>query len=239
MDNCGNAQHPETCLCDVRLLGVQVDPDAIAGMWMGKRMAEVRDYDLTDRNHIVDWLSDLVSFHDEFKINNVPEIQDIPMLGRDPNPVSYWKQVRDTVTMMVANYPIDSVLVALDHIGVSLDDFIEAMTVKKLGRNITRDEYVAFEMDMLEPDPNYVAVGRKHNLGRSTVGKFRALLEPLAVRRNGAGSNPKLVKRDLHNMAMSEMTADEVIAVMKERYNATYTKQAVYNYRSYHKKRLS
>jgi hypothetical protein len=239
MDNCGNVEHPETCLCDVRLLGVQVDPDAITGMWMGKRIAEVRDYDLTDPKHIVEWLSDLVSFHDEFKTSHVPEIEDIPMLGRDPNPACYWKQIRDTVTMMVANYPVGSVLVALDHIGVSLDDFIVAMTVNKLNREITRDEYTAFEVDMLEPEPNYAAIGNKHNLGRSTVGKFRALLEPMAIRKNGAGSNPKLVKRDLHNMAMSSMTADEIIAVMQERYNATYTRDAIYNYRSYHKKRLS
>ena len=237
MYSCGVFGHSDTCLCDVQPLGVQVDPIAVMNMWLGDRIADIYDYDLTDKRDIVEWLSSVTEFHDEFMSKRVPDIQDVPMLVRDPNPTSQWKQVRDAVGMMIANYPIDSVTVALDHLGVSFDEFIEAMTVKKLTREITLEQYLAFEADMLEPNPNYAEVGRKHDIGRSTIGKFRELLEPLAVRRNGAGSNPKLVKRDLHELIMSDTPTQEIVDTMKERYNVTYTKGAIYNYRSYHKER--
>lgn len=235
MINCGVVGHSDACLCDVQPIGVQMDPVAVQNMWMGARLAEIQGYDLTDSRDIVSWLSDVVGFHDEFMAKRIPEIQDIPMLVRDPNPAAHWKNIRDLVAMIIANYPIDSAIKAVDHIGVTFDDFIEAMTVSKLTREFTLEQYLAFEADMLEHDPNYSEICRKHNLGRSTVGKFRDLLMPLAVRRNGTGSNPKLVKRDLHDLIMSDTPTEEIISVMKERHGLTYTRAAIYNYRFYHK----
>lgn len=235
MKNCGWPNHADSCLCDVRYLGVTIDPDAVRGMWMGDRVAEVQGYNLTDRRDVLNWLSDVVMLHDEFTANHVPHIDEVMPIGDNPNPVEHWKEIRDGVAYVVRNYPITSVLVALDKLCVSFDQFIEAMTVRKLTREITLEQYVAFEADMLEPKPNYTQICKKHNLGRSTVGKFQKLLEPMSVRRNGDAGDLGLVKRELHNLIMSDATSEEIIEIMRQRYGMTYSKQAIYSHRSYHK----
>lgn len=235
--NCGHDDHSEYCLCDVGFLGVRLDPTAIQGMWMGDRVAEVRDYDLTDRRDIVEWLADVTFLHDQLRANYVPKIEDIPPIQFNENTLIYWKSIRDGVAAMLRNYPVNSVLGALRHLEVSLTDFLVAMTVNKLGRLVTEDEYLAFERDMLQPHPNYADIGRRHGFGRNTVRSFRNMLEPVVVRLHGSGNNLRIVKREFHDLIMSGSPADEIIKQIKERYGVTYSRSSVYNYRHQHQGR--
>jgi hypothetical protein len=234
MKNCGHEDHSEYCLCDVGLLGVRIDPTAIQGMWMGDRIAEIRDYDLTDRRHIVEWLADVTALHDAMRSNYVPNIEDVPVVRFYENRLVYWKAIRDGVTTLMRNYPVNSVLDALRKLEVSLTDFMVAMTTNKVERMFTDDEYRAFEAEMLAQKPNYAAIGRRHGLGRNTVRSFRALLEPAVIRIHGSGNNLRIVKREFHDLIMSGGNADDIIKEIKEKYGVTYSRSSVYNYRSQH-----
>lgn len=232
--DCGHDDHSEWCLCDVGLLGVQIDPVAVQGMWMGDRVAEVRDYDLTHRRDIVEWLADVTYLHDCLRLNYVPNIEDVPPVQFTSNSLVYWKAIRDGVAALIRNYPVNSVLDALPRLQVSLTDFLVAMTTNKLERVMSDDEYREFERDMLEHRPNYAEIGRKHGFGRNTVRSFRALLEPAVVRLHGSGNNLRIVKREFHDLIMAGGSAEEIIEQIKQRYGVTYSRSSVYNYRSQH-----
>jgi len=235
MKNCGHDDHSEYCLCDVGLLGVRVDPNAVRGMWMGDRVAEIRDYDLTDRRHIIEWLADVTMLHDAMRANYVPNIEDVPPVQFNENSLVYWKAIRDGVAALIRNYPVNSVLDALPKLQVSLTDFLAAMTTNKIERWFTDDEYRAFEADMLLQKPNYAEISRRHGLGRNTIRSFRALLEPAVVRLYGTGNNMRLVKREFHDLIMSGRPADEIIQEIKDKYGVTYSRSSVYNYRNQHR----
>jgi hypothetical protein len=234
MKTCGHDDHSEYCLCDVGLIGVRIDATSVQGMWMGDRVAEIRDYDLTSRRDIVEWLADVTALHDALRGNYVPKIEDVPPVQFNENSLVYWKAIRDGVTAMIRNYPVNSVLDALPKLEVSLTDFMVAMTTNKIERILTPDEYRAFEVDMLRRNPNYAAVGRLHGLGRNTVRSFRALLEPVVIRIHGSGNNMRIVRKEFHDLIMSGRPADEIIKEIKEKHGVTYSRSSVYNYRNQH-----
>ena len=53
-------------LGDIIPIGVELNSDAIKGMWMGDRIAELKGYDLSNKNDLLNWLEAVTEIHDKF-----------------------------------------------------------------------------------------------------------------------------------------------------------------------------
>ena len=234
MKNCGNSDHSEYCLCDVPTLGIKMDPVAVQHMWMGDRVAEIRDYDLTHKWDVVEWLADLVTLKDAQRANYLPTMHEIPALEKRQNPLEWWRDIRETVGKIARHYPIDTIMVALNQLQVDIDEFMPAMSTGKVARHLTAQEFADFEKEMLERKPNYAAVGRKYGLGRSTILSFKKLFEPMHLRKYGVGGDMKLVRREFHELIKNVMGANETLALIEQKYGVKYSKFAYYDYKKNH-----
>jgi len=224
-------------LDDVTPIGVSQDSLAIQNMWMGKRIAETMRYDLSNRHDIVSWLASVTDFHDKYIESSgtcVLDYDSLQPLVVDPNILVHWKNIRETVINAVRQFPVKSVLDVLEKIDVSLADFMVAMTTNKFGRYISREQFVAFENDMLVKGAIMSKIVVKHGIIRNLVIAFRDLYEPMVIRLHGQGNDMTLVRKEFHDLIRAGTNPKEIVAFIKEKYDISYTLGAIRNYRKVH-----
>jgi hypothetical protein len=224
-------------LDDVTPIGVSQDSLAIQNMWMGKRIAETMGYDLSNPQHILSWLASVTDFHDKYVESSgtcVLDYDSLQPLVVDPNILVHWKNIRETVINAVRQFPVKSVLDVLDKIDVSLADFMVAMTTNKFGRYISREQFIAFENDMLVKGAIMSKIVVKHGIIRNLVIAFRDLYEPMVIRLHGQGNDMTLMRKEFHDLIRAGGNAKEIIAFIKQKYNITYSPDAIRYYRKVH-----
>ena len=224
-------------LDDVTPIGVSQDSLAIQNMWMGKRIAETMGYDLSNPQHILSWLASVTDFHDKYVESQgtcVLDYDSLQPLVADPNLLVHWKNIRETVINAVRQFPVKSVLDVLDKIDVTLPDFMVAMTTNKFGRYISREQFISFENDMLEKGAIMSKIVVKHGIIRNLVIAFRDLYEPMVIRLHGQGNDMTLVRKEFHDLIRAGTNSKEIVAFIKEKYNVSYTLDAISNYRKVH-----
>lgn len=186
---CGQANHTQDCLCDVPYLGVQINDDAINGMWQGNRVADILGTDFTDDDSVLQWLTTIVDVHDkwaESQGNYAVSFEEIPPLElMEGSVVSQWGQIRRAVKYCVTTFPVRSVVDVLEKLRVDADLFMTAFTTNKFPQKMSYDRLRSLEADMLAEKPNYAEVGRKHGIPRQVIVNFRNLLAPIRKRQHG------------------------------------------------------
>lgn len=224
-------------LDDVTPIGVNQNSLAIQNMWMGKRIAETMRYDLSNPRDIVSWLASVTDFHDKYVESQgtcVLDYDSLQPLVADPNLLVHWKNIRGTVINAVRQFPVKSVLDVLEKIDVTLPDFMVAMTTNKFGRYISREQFIAFENDMLEKGAIMSKIVVKHGIIRNLVIAFRDMYEPMVIRLHGQGNDMTLMRKEFHDLIRAGTNPKEIVAFIKEKYNISYTLGAVRNYRKVH-----
>jgi hypothetical protein len=191
---CGVYEHDAECLCDVPTLGVQISADAVNGMWLGDRIASILGIDERgwDRDTVLQWLETLVMVHDRHRDMSdfqAPTLAEVMPVGYRGNPLEFWAAIRRAVQDCVTRFQVDSVLDVLPRLGVSFSEFLSAVSSGKYAGDMDEDGWRAFEADMLDYRPNYAAVCRKHGVSRQSMVTFRALLDPIHVRKHGQKPN--------------------------------------------------
>jgi len=224
-------------LDDVTPIGVSQDSLAIQNMWMGKRIAETMGYNLSNRQDILSWLASVTDFHDKYIESSgtcVLDYDSLQPLVVDPNLLVHWKNVRDTVINAVRQFPVKSVLDVLEKIEIPLSEFMVAMTTNKFGRYISREQFVAFENDMLEKGAIMSKIVVKHGIIRNLVIAFRDLYEPMVIRLHGQGNDMTLMRKEFHDLIRAGNNPKDIVQFIKDKYNISYTLGAIRNYRKVH-----
>ena len=109
-----------------------------------------------------------------------------------------------------------------------------AMTTNKFGRYISREQFVAFENDMLDKGAIMSKIVVKHGIIRNLVIAFRDLYEPMVIRLHGQGNDMTLMRKEFHDLIRAGTNPKEIVAFIKEKYDISYTLGAVRNYRKVH-----
>jgi hypothetical protein len=227
-------------LDDVTPIGVELNSDAINGMWMGDRIAYLKGYDLSNRRDILSWLEAVVEIHDQFVAEFMADkFDDLRPLDLPENPLVRWKIIRDSVYNAVKQFTdVTSVLDVIDKLGVSLDEYMTAFSTNKFGGYMDRKAFASFENDMLKERPNYMQIVRKHGLNRNMVKSFQELYEPLVVRMYGRGNNLGLIRKEFHDMILAGTIPDkEIVEMINTKYNTTYVIDTVRWHRRQMKKK--
>ena len=187
--NCGNIKHQDDCLCDVTPIGVKIDADAVNGMWLGDRVADILHTDFTDPDDVLSWLETVTATHDKWVESHdlyAVSFDDIgPIMLIDGPLLSQWGQIRKAVKYCVTNFPVRSFVDVLERLCIEPDLFMTAFTTNKFNQKMTYDRLRALEKDMLADAPNYAEVGRKHLIPRQVILNFRQLLAPIKARQQG------------------------------------------------------
>ncbi len=217
-------------LDDVTPIGVNISSDAINGMWMGDRIAYLKGYDLSNREDILSWLEAVTELHDQFVEQFMGDkFDELQPLELPTNPLSRWKIIRDSVIIAVRQFnDVTSVLDVLDKLGVSLDEFMVAMTTDKFTGSMSREKYLQFEQDICQARPVYMQLVRKYGINRNLMKSFQNLYEPLVIRIHGRGNDLGLIRREFHEMIMAgTMTDKEIVKLINDKYGTSYVVDTV------------
>lgn len=172
---CGHIEHPDTCLCDVKPLGVRIQVDGVRDMWMGRALAELRGHSAPwTTESMLDYFDDLMHLYDEWvKRRIVVELPDeLPACfePRDWGTKNFqkWQAIRLTIQQAMDKYaaPMSTVL---KHFGVSPQDFLLAYTSNR-HHNIrihTYEEVDELEAMLLVAEPRLEPVKARFGLTRA------------------------------------------------------------------------
>jgi hypothetical protein len=229
-------------LDDVTPIGVSINSDAINGMWMGDRIAYLKGFDLTNRRDIISWLEAVTEIHDQFvaefladKFDDLQPLEQLPT-----NPLQRWKIIRDSVMNAVRQFEnVTGVLDVLNKLGITLDEFMVAMTTNKFDGEMDEAKFLAFEQAMCSSRPIYMQIVRKYGVNRNLIKSFQELYEPIVVRTHGRGNNIGLIRKEFHDMIMAGTIPDkEIVETINKKYNTTYKVDSVRWHRRQSKKNV-
>lgn len=227
----------EHSLSDVTPIGVELNSDAIKGMWMGDRIAHIKGYDLTNRRDILSWLESVTEIHDQFVEQYLgASFNDLEPLELPTNPLMRWQIIRDSVANAVKQFAdVTSVLDVLDKFGVTLDEYLVAFSTNKFAGHIDRETFAQFESDMCRKRPNYMELVRKYGLNRNMVKGFRKLYEPLVIRQHGHGNDVGMIRKEFHDMIMAgEIPDKQILETINGKYGTAYVLDSI----RWHRKRM-
>lgn len=227
-------------LDDVTPIGVNINSDAINGMWMGDRIAYLKGYDLSNSRDILSWLEAVTELHDQFVAEFMGgSFDDLQPLELPTNPLQRWKIIRDSVANAINQFTnVTSVLDVIDKLGISLDEYMTAFSTNKFGGYIDRKTFLEFESEMISERPIYMKIVRKYGLNRNMVKSFQELYEPLVVRIHGRGNNLGLIRKEFHEMILAGTIPDkEIVEMINTKYNTTYIVDTVRWHRRQMKKK--
>ena len=132
---CGTPTHNNECLCDVRTLNVNIQiSDGVHGMWMGRELADIRDYGCPWTNEtILNYFEDLTKFHDKWcesiKAVHLPDLaSQLQALDLDNETFSKWKIVREYVQEAYNKYRDLDLVQVLDALCISPQLWLQACT---------------------------------------------------------------------------------------------------------------
>lgn len=182
------------CLCDVTPIGVTITRDAVYDMWLGERVCEILGYNSGlghewTKSDILTYLETLVEVHDKFietggyLAYSLDEIQPLQMSGNKAND---WKHIRDSVLLYAKQYPEVPVLDIIKKLGLSLPQFIEAVTVNKARHIMTEQEFQSLCAACLADKPNFAKIGRDHQTGKNTMGYYKKLFRTIKTAKTDA-----------------------------------------------------
>lgn len=224
-------------LDDVTPIGVELNSNAINGMWMGDRIANIKGYDLTNQRDILSWLETLVEVHDQYVAEYLgASFNDLEPLVLPTNPLVRWRIIRDTVTNAVKQFAdVTSVLDVLDKLGVTLDEYMVAVSTNKYTGSIDRETFAQFESDICRKRPNYMELVRKYGINRNMMKTFREIYEPLVIRQHGHGNDVGMIRKEFHDMIMlGEIPDKEILQIINGKYGTNYVLDSI----RWHRKRM-
>ena len=177
------------CLCDVTPRGdITISVNAVHDMWQGERIAEILRYPGIagwDNTKILHYLTTVTNVHDKFietscygGVNGFESIEPLNMPA-NMKMLNRWKMVRDSVKAIVNQYPTIPILVILAQIGVSLHDFIQAVTGGKAVRYMNETEFSSFNAELMGENPNFAGIGRRYQTGVNTMNFYKTLYKKL------------------------------------------------------------
>jgi len=234
---CGVLEHPEDCLCDVKL-PAEPTPirvrDAVGEMFMGPSVCELRGYSVPwTPNKMLDYFVDLCRFYDVWvntqdaeDENQIRSLADVPRkldLSREYTFRRY-STIRDTVKMCMDNLDVPLVHI-LQHIGVTADQFMEAVTSGKTPHlSFTYEDLTKLDRAMMTKSLSYTGIAREMGL---TVMMVRGLIKYWRIRREKQ-PHEQTAKERMHDLAInSSKSAAEICDIIQQEYGVIYHRSAV------------
>jgi hypothetical protein len=209
-------------------------------MWLGERIAYLKGFDLSKRRDIISWLEAVTEIHDKFVGEWVAESFDkVEPLELPTNPLQRWMLIRNTVAETLKQFEeVTGVLDVLNKLGVTLDEFMVAMSTNKFEGEMNETKFLAFEQAMCSPRPVYMQIVRKYGVNRNLIKTFQELYEPLVVRTHGRGNNLGLIRKEFHEMILAGTIPDkEIVELINKKYDTTYVVDTVRWHRRQMKKK--
>ena len=135
VDQCGIAEHPSECLCDVDLVAHPVPTGWITSvddMWMGREICSLMGLELPlDEDGLVKLLEAMTYAKDRWDHSLLQTDPDEVLIINDPscwNPTTRWGRIRHEVKRMLSHRPQPLLLEVLETLKVSVDEFVGAVT---------------------------------------------------------------------------------------------------------------
>lgn len=189
---CGVSDHPDECLCDV-VIGTPTPilvRDAVAEMWQGPTIAEIRDYGRpwTDAS-ILDYFADLTKGYDAWRSSGIPEIVQAREEGEvDLRYHGELKQIRTSVRSALSHdNPKPNIETVLQALGYTAEQFTSAVTTNKWVVDI--GVLNRFEARILEGFPSLASLGREFGISveiaKNLFGYWNIPYEPKGVTSKG------------------------------------------------------
>lgn len=234
---CGVLEHPEECLCDVKL-PAEPTPirvrDAVNEMFMGPSVCEYRGYSVPwTPNKILDYFVDLCRFYDAWTITQDAETEirslaDVPTkLDLSGPTYKRWETVREAVRLCMEQLDVPLVHI-LQHINITPDEFMEAATVNRAPRSLTYEDMTKLDKLMMDKSLSYADIAREMQFGKMMV---RGMVKYWRVRREKQ-PHEQTAKERMHDLATnSNLSPSEICDIIQREYGVSYHRSAVSKYR--------
>lgn len=157
--------------------------DAVYGMWQGERICEILGYvgeHEWDRTSILNYLTTLIDVHDKwietagFYTTDFHSVEPLTF-GSSQNNLVVWKTIRDSVMNTCFQYPNIEVVDVIEKLGLTVEQFIVAVTVNKCKTIMNSTEFRSFSYACLSDNPNFAKIGRDYNTGVNTMKYYKKL----------------------------------------------------------------
>lgn len=249
IDGCGVAEHDEFCLCDV-VITKPLPPlnecfrDAVAEMWMGKELCELKDYGVPwDNESILNYLSDLKTFYDEFHNNPITlelpkeQIDIVPLVKEYREQNAQWNlRVRNAVQYHMDNHN-ESICSILESLGLTPQIFIDSATAYNGGE--WDWERLAL-LDKMFSEHVFVLTRISNTVG-CNIDVVKGLKKYWVPRRmrQGQGNNParQLLGKLSVDPECAHMSTRDICIIVEREYGVHYTNSAVSKIRNRTKRR--
>jgi hypothetical protein len=150
LDQCGVAEHPSDCLCDVDLVAHPVPTGwvtSVDDMWMGREICSLLGLELPlDEDGLVKLLEAMTYAKDRWDPSLLETDPTLVMVIDDPschNPTAKWGRIRHEVKRMLSKRPQPLLLEVLENLNVSVEEFVGAVT--SYSKVITLEQLMTLE----------------------------------------------------------------------------------------------
>jgi hypothetical protein len=231
---CGVAEHDESCLCDV-VITKPLPPleecfkDAVAEMFMGKELCEIKDYCAPWTNEkILSYLEDMRTFYDEFHSHPLLSLG-VEKMVKDFNEPSakWWARVCNMVQHYMDN--TDSKLVdIIQAMGLTPQEFIDIATHHNAGDGWDKDRLNMLDSMFSKDVFVLTRIAKEVNITVPTATGLRRFWIPRRMR-NGQGQNKARVM--LGNLALdpayAHLSTRQICDIVNAQYGTEYTNSLV------------
>jgi len=221
---CGNAEHPQECLCDVVITRpTKWANDCVNHIYMGPQICELRGYSVPwTREQLVNYMDDLMKFQDALRGSIIADGSP-PTFRTDTSRVSM-EAIRQAVAkhMNTENPKIQEIL---DILGISGRVFMRAITSNNMPELKLEkwNSYLLseFQRDLTENKLGTREMMRKYDLGKSSFYNLKGYFNRI-LRQNESGI---LVSVDPKQQAQARVVAKRLI---KEGYDNKQIVESVF-----------
>jgi hypothetical protein len=168
---CGNAEHPQECLCDVVITHpTKWNADCVNGVHMGAQICELRDYSVPwTREQLVNYMDDLMLFQDALR-GSIITSETPSWYPTDTSRVSM-ETIRQTVAEHM-NTEKPNIQIVLDILGITGKVFMRAITCNQIPElklaKWTSHLLSEFQRDLEENKLSFREMMRKYDLSKTS-----------------------------------------------------------------------
>jgi predicted DNA-binding transcriptional regulator AlpA len=207
---CGNAEHPQECLCDVVITHpTKWANDCVNHIYMGPQICELRGYSIPwTRGQLVNYMDDLMKFQDALR-GSIIKNGSPPPFRTDTSRTSM-EAIRQVVAeyMNKENAKIEEIL---DILGISGKMFMRAITVNQFPElklaKWTSYLLGEFQRDIEENKLGVRELMKKYDIGKSCVYNLKGYFVHV-LKQNSSGF---LVSTDPNQQAKARVVARRLI----------------------------
>ena len=175
--------------------------DGVYGMWQGERIAEIMEY-TQDVGHVwttetmLNYFDKLLECYDLFRSTNgfmSQSFDTIPPLELSGlSPIQKYQHIRNSVLDYSKQFPDIEVMDILNKLGITLDQFYQAVTVNKKQNAMNETGFRSFCYACLEDKPNFAKIGRDYGTGVNTMVYFKKLFRAVKIARTEMNDSDKV-----------------------------------------------